>query len=228
MKRKEKSMMMPVKAGVFFWSAPEAGCSTAGGHSWWMLLLSCTYPYSNLLVAFLSELYQVEAVVQQVLYAAVQVLLGDVRFLRAEAVHSPQTQLRGEYKILFNNFLCTFAWIYNSPVQNECVSAHLFDDPAAKLRRELHSRRVFVHSEVEVSVFLLQHYMVPMLIIQQAAKRGEAPWLKRSHTWERREADRKKGWRQEEERNAKTNAGEERGGKAHLGWTGGEMRPRER
>lgn len=54
----------------------------------WVFLVSCTYPDSNLVVTILSQLYQVEAIVQQVFYAAMEVLTGGVWLLRVKAMDS--------------------------------------------------------------------------------------------------------------------------------------------
>lgn len=51
-----------------------------------------------------------------------------------------------------------------------CASTRLFDGPEAELFRDLDCLGVFVHSQVEMDVFLLHYDVVPMLIIQQTAE----------------------------------------------------------
>lgn len=54
-----------------------------------------------------------------------------------------------------------------------CLCSHLLHGPAAELCRDLDLFCVFVHSEVEVGVAPLHCYVMPVLIVQEAAQRGQ-------------------------------------------------------
>lgn len=59
-----------------------------------------------------------------------------------------------------------------------CASTCLLDGPEAELLGDLDRLGVFVHSQVEMDVLLLQYDVVPMLIIQQTAEGDELPGLR--------------------------------------------------
>jgi len=143
-----------------------------------LLLVKHTYIDSNSLVVVFSFFYQIEAIVEQVFQAAMEVSLGDNRLLG-----SPDTQLSRDNKTRVRKIKHICCVGVNADV---CVSTHLHDAPVAELCRDLNFLCVFVHSEVEATVSLLQYDMVPALIIEQTAEGGETPWLRgRSATWDR-------------------------------------------
>lgn len=59
------------------------------------------------------------------------------------------------------------------------VLLHLLHVPVAELSRQTDLLRVFVHRHVEMEAPPLQRQTVPVLIVQQAAERGEASGFSR-------------------------------------------------